>query len=117
MKVVTINVLTDLSRWKQRRTLLVQGLAALSPDLIALQEVQLPQNPAHWLADELGYPYLILSPKLGRSGQHEALAIISRIPVDTTSVLDLGGQERIAQRIRLNIEGSAMYLANSHLFW
>ena len=43
---VTINLLKDLSQWEARRTLLVQELVALKPDLIALQEVALPQNNA-----------------------------------------------------------------------
>jgi endonuclease/exonuclease/phosphatase family metal-dependent hydrolase len=117
LKIVTINILTDLSRWKQRRSLLLEGLAALSPDLIALQEVQLPQNPARWLAEQLGYPHFMLSPKLGYSASREALAIISRIPFEENNFLDLGGQDRIAQRVGLNFGSSTIYIANSHLYW
>jgi len=117
LKIVTINILTDLSRWAQRRPLLLQGLAALSPDLIALQEVQLPQNPAHWLAEQLGYPHFLLSPKLGYSASREALAVISRYPLEEASVLDLGGQDRIAQRVGLTLGEHKIYLANSHLYW
>ena len=117
IKIVTINILNDLSRWEQRRTLLVSGLAALSPDLIALQEVHLPQNPAHWLAEKLGYPHLVVSPKLGRSKNFEALAIISRLPLEGVGILDLEGQDRIAQCVHLNLGDSSFYLANCHLFW
>lgn len=117
LKIVTINILTDLSRWNQRRLLLLQGLAALSPDLIVLQEVKLPQNPARWLADHLGYPHILLSPKMGYSASREALAIISRLPYKDESVLDLGGQDRIAQRVGLNFGNSTIYLVNSHLYW
>lgn len=52
-KVVTINLLKDLSQWEARRTLLIQGLIALGPDLIALQEVALPQNNSQWIAEAL----------------------------------------------------------------
>ena len=38
----TQNVLNDLSRWDERRTLLARGLDALALDLIALQEVTSP---------------------------------------------------------------------------
>ncbi|OGO34325.1 MAG: hypothetical protein A2W35_19420 [Chloroflexi bacterium RBG_16_57_11] len=117
IKIVTINILTDLSRWEQRRMLLLEGLAALSPDLIALQEVHLPQNPARWLAEQLDYPHFVLSPKLGRSESREALAIITRLPLEDASVLDLGGQDRIAQRVFVNLEESTLYLANCHLYW
>lgn len=117
LKIVTINLLTDLSRWKQRRSLLAEGLAALSPDLIALQEVRLPENPARWLAGQLGYEHLVLSPKAGLEGQHEALACISRLPLPGAEVLDLGGQGRIAQRLHLALEGSTVCLVNTHLYW
>jgi endonuclease/exonuclease/phosphatase family metal-dependent hydrolase len=117
LKIVTINLLVDLSRWSQRRLLLAQGLADLAPDLVALQEVQLPHNPAGWLADQLGYSHVYLSPKLGPAAGREALAVISRAPFENTDVLDLGGQGRIAQRLGLNIEGSLIYLVNGHFFW
>ena len=40
IKIVTINILSDLSRWTERRSLLTQGLASIEPDLIAIQELQ-----------------------------------------------------------------------------
>lgn len=117
LRIATINILTDLSRWKQRRSLLVQGLGDLSPDLIALQEVRLPHNPAGWLAEQLNYPHLMLSPKSGKSRRFEALALISRLPFEETAVLNLGGQDRIAQRASLKIGTQTIVVANSHLFW
>jgi endonuclease/exonuclease/phosphatase family metal-dependent hydrolase len=117
LKIVTINILNDLSRWAQRRLLLAQGLADLSPDLIAFQEVQLPHNPAGWLADQLGYSHRMLSPKSGWSAAHEGLALLSRWPLDDTAVLDLGGQDRIAQRASLKVGERPVVVANTHLYW
>ena len=53
--VITINLLVDLSQWGKRRILMVDQLAAINPDLIAVQEVSLKGNSsnAHWLAQEL----------------------------------------------------------------
>jgi mRNA deadenylase 3'-5' endonuclease subunit Ccr4 len=42
--LVTINILVDLSRWNQRRELLLDQLAELDSDLVALQEVSLSGN-------------------------------------------------------------------------
>lgn len=117
LKIVTLNILTDLSRWHERRSLLTQGLADLSPDLIALQEVRLPFNPAGWLADQLGYTHRLISPKSGWSASHEALALISRLPLEETQVLDLGGQDRIAQHASLKIGAHTIAIANCHLYW
>jgi endonuclease/exonuclease/phosphatase family metal-dependent hydrolase len=44
VRVATVNVLNDLSRWGERLPLLVDGLSRASPDLIALQEVTEPQG-------------------------------------------------------------------------
>ncbi len=67
IRVATINILNDLSRWDARRVLLAAGLHALSPDLIALQGVRDPlgTSTAHWLAGELGGYSVPIRPKTG----------------------------------------------------
>ena len=57
VKVVTINILFKMKDWAQRRELLLEGLAAEQPDLIALQEVKLPEDTSAWLAERLSLPY------------------------------------------------------------
>src|SRR5438876_97758 len=76
LRVATINILNDLSRWDGRRTLLARGLDALSPDLIALQEVTDPlgTSTAHWLAGELGGYSVHVCPKTGRGRKREGIA-------------------------------------------
>jgi hypothetical protein len=53
--LVTINILNDLSLWMERGPLLVEQLAELDPDLIAMQEVRLQgeSSNAHWIAEQL----------------------------------------------------------------
>ena len=115
--IVTINILVDLSHWKARRNLLAEGLAALEPDLIALQEVSLPENPANWLAHELGMENCYLSPKTGFEATREGIAILSNHPIKARATLDLEGQQRVAQYVQLDLEGQPLILANSHLYW
>lgn len=124
LKVVTINMLSDLSRWDERRVLMVNQLADLSPDIVALQEVSLPENPAAWIAKQLGQRSsnasryeVYLCPKSGFWGKNEGIAILSRIPADTHECILLGGQGRVAQKIRIIIENEPLYLINVHLFW
>jgi len=116
-KVVTINILYDLSRWAQRREVLAQGLADLAPDVIALQEVKLPENTARWLADRLCYTHIHLSPKAGIEGGREGIALLSRLPIQAKNRLDLGDQHRVAQYIRLDLDGQPVVIANAHFFW
>ena len=126
IKVLTINLLNDLSRWDERKNLIAQGVNDLQPDLIALQEVKLPLNTAQWLADELnvcrddtaGRLYkTYLCPKSGRGKDHEGIAILSRLPVEGEATLDLKGQGRVAHYIRLKIEDKRLIFANTHLYW
>jgi endonuclease/exonuclease/phosphatase family metal-dependent hydrolase len=117
IKLATINILTDLSRWKERRVLLSQGLIASNPDLVALQEVRLPQNPARWLADQLGFKYIYLSPKAGFERNHEAIAILSRLPFESQATLDLRGQNRVAQFVQIRMGDQPVIIANGHFYW
>jgi len=117
LKIVTINILFDLSRWAERRDLLVQGLAQLKPDLVALQEVRLPENTAQWLADQLGYAHVSLCPKTSFERRKEALAILSRLPFQAQGWLDLGGQHRVAQYVQVSHGDLPLVLANTHLYW
>lgn len=117
LKIVTLNLLTDLSRWAQRRELLLQGLSDLTPDLVALQEVKLPDNPAKWLADQLGYSHLFLTPKVGMERNREALSILSRLPFEWMEKLELPGQNRVAQAVQIRLEGCPIVVTNSHLYW
>ena len=115
--IVTINILVDLSHWKARRNLLVEGLSALEPDFIALQEVSIPENPANWLAHELGLDHYYLSPKTGFEASREGIAILSRYPITGQATLDLEGQQRVAQYVHLDMGGQPLVIANTHLYW
>lgn len=117
LKIVTLNLLADLSRWKQRRGLLVQELERLSPDLVALQEVHLPQNTAQWLADQLGYVNVYLTPKMSFEANREAIAILSRLPFTAQDSLPLGRQNRVAQYVQVEDEGQQVRLVNGHFYW
>ena len=125
--IVTINILVDLSFWNKRRQLLVDQLAALNPDLIALQEVSLKESPsnAHWLAQELNalkdddenLYNLYLCPKTGAQKDEEGIAILCRFPVKRHEILDLLTQNRVAQLIEFRIDNQIAILANGHFFW
>jgi endonuclease/exonuclease/phosphatase family metal-dependent hydrolase len=123
IKIVTLNLLRDLSRWEQRRSLLVDGLTEVQADIIALQEVALPQDNAAWLAEQLNRrsskdePYVhYLCPKTGQRPK-EGIAILTRLPVEIHTKLDLGSQNRVAQLIKVVTGEHNLILANLHLFW
>lgn len=116
-KIVTINILSDLKLWEKRRWLLSDGLADLKPDLIALQEVSIPANNTRWLADQIGFQHVHLSPKTGDAGKIEGIAILSRLPLEDQSTLDLKTQNRVAQYAWVRLDGQPVLLANGHFLW
>jgi endonuclease/exonuclease/phosphatase family metal-dependent hydrolase len=119
VRIATINILNDLSRWNERRSLLAEGLAALSLDLIALQEVTNPlaSGTAHWLAETLTDYELLVCPKSGWGSRWEGLAILSRLPVSRHVILDLRSQQRTAQLIEVDAGECHVAFINGHFFW
>ncbi|MDB5352695.1 MAG: Endonuclease/exonuclease/phosphatase [Planctomycetota bacterium] len=119
IRVATVNILNDPSRWEERRALLVRELAARSFDLIALQEVTNPlgASTAHRLADDLGGYSVHVCPKSGWARSREGIAILSRLPVEDHSTLDLGGQGRTAQRVLVRAGRRPVAFANAHFYW
>jgi endonuclease/exonuclease/phosphatase family metal-dependent hydrolase len=120
VRLVTINILNDRrasTRWEERRSLLANGLRQLAPDLIALQEVRLPDRRAYWLAEQLGDYSVSLCPRTGGLAADEGIAILSRLPVEEHATLDLRTQNRVAQLVRVNVAGRTFGLANGHFFW
>lgn len=117
LTVATLNILNDLALWRERAPLIVAGFQAIQPDLIALQEVALPSNNAQWIADHLGGYSVHLCPKTGKKGRREALAILSRLPVDEHVTLPLITQDRVAQRVTVQHNGARCVFANTHLYW
>jgi endonuclease/exonuclease/phosphatase family metal-dependent hydrolase len=117
VRVATVNLLNDLSRWPERRSLLACQLAAGSFDLIGLQEVTNPLgvSTAHWLADELGGYSVHVSPKTGRA--REGIAVLSRLPVEHHDTLDLRSQKRTAQLVQVDVGGRPLVFVNGHYYW
>ncbi len=125
--LVSINILNDLSRWWQRRGLLVEQIAECQPDLIAIQEVSIQRKSsnAHWLAEQLNSRddaaekqyEVYLCPKTGVFEKKEGIAILSRLPVRKQERLDLLTQNRVAQAITFRLEGEPLMLVNGHYYW
>jgi endonuclease/exonuclease/phosphatase family metal-dependent hydrolase len=118
LRIVTINILNDLSQWEARRRLLAPGLAETQPDLLALQEINLPTENAAWLAGQLGMDHLYITPKSGPEGRKEGIAILSRLPIRAGKSLVLPGEQgRVAQCVEVTVGEYTLYFANVHLFW
>ena len=118
VSVATLNLFRDLNRWDERKGLIVDEFKRLQPDLIALQEVALAINNAHWLAEQLGGYSVHVQAKTGKKhSKTEAIAILSRLPIEDTHVLDLVTQNRVALAVRTHIAGEPLLFVSGHFYW
>jgi endonuclease/exonuclease/phosphatase family metal-dependent hydrolase len=117
LNLVTFNLLNKPSRWHDRRFLIAEELAQLQPDLIALQEVALPDNNAQWLANRLGYYSVHVCSKTGPLYGKEGIAILSRLPVEHLQTLDLRTQNRVAQLAHVRVGQQPLLFVNGHFYF
>ncbi|WP_016952083.1 endonuclease/exonuclease/phosphatase family protein [Anabaena sp. PCC 7108] len=120
MKIITINILFKLDHWPQRRELLIAGLKAENPDVIALQEVSLSEDTAAWIAEQLNIPhiYKVIPQEVAESDLPFGLAILSRYPIENTAALNLEHQGRIAQYAQIKLDNhKSIVICNGHYFW
>ncbi len=88
------------------------------PDIVALQEVSLAltgtssPSAAAWLAGICGYPFVEIQPR--PDAGDEALAVLSRTPLERVSVPSL---DPMAMRVRLQLGDARVALTNLHLDW
>ena len=119
---LTINLRHDADRWEQRRPLLIAQIAALRPDLIAMQEVSMRSPQAAQVRqgiEELTGEKYYLSQfnKVGQEGAREGLGFLTRRqPLGFHEALDLGPGGRVAHRILMEVgPGSPVEFYNTHL--
>lgn len=117
LSIATFNIHSRYDRWFDRRALIVEQLATLQPDLIALQELYLPNRQGEWLKHSLnnrlsGHPntpyQLIQAPK-----QHwfyrfwEAVGVLSRLPVVAHDQLALAYRGQVVLRVNVELPAGA----------
>lgn len=86
-----------------------------NPDVLALQEVQMPTDTpsaAAMIAEACGYPYRVELRYPDDSG--EGLAVLSRVPMQR---VDLPGLEDCALRVECSLLGTPWALTTVHLDW
>ena len=117
LSLVSLNLLDDLTFWDEREPLIVRELEYLQPDVIAFQEVRMSINNAHKIAERLGGYEVFLCPKTGERGRRDALALLSRLPVQQHDKFALGHQDRVALRVVVEHQGAIWHIATTHTYW
>jgi endonuclease/exonuclease/phosphatase family metal-dependent hydrolase len=120
-RVATLNLEQDHKRWEARRALVAGQLAALRPDVLALNEVCLPKRTAHWLRDavreQAGIDYhLVQQTRVNGLAALEGEALLTRFPVLETGNLDYRTRDFVALVARLRVGSAPVDVYVTHLY-
>ncbi len=123
VEVVSINIWNRQHPWEERLAMLRKGLAALSPDVVGLQEVL--SNGSHSLADEiaagLGYQVAFGSAKDLPAGHAFGNAVLSRFPILRHEVFPLPDADTSESRSLLiawlDTPRGPLPFCTTHLAW
>ncbi len=121
IRVVTFNMEQDRKRWETRRELIAEQLAALKPDVLALNEVCVPLQTARWVQrvakDRMGIEYaLIQQTKVNSLAATEAEALLTRFAVMETGNLDYQARDMVALVARILVDGAPVDIYVTHLY-
>jgi endonuclease/exonuclease/phosphatase family metal-dependent hydrolase len=120
-RAATLNLEQDHKRWEARRELVAAQLAALRPDVLALNEVCLPKRTAHWLRDaareRAGLDYhLVQQTRVNGLAGMEGEALLTRFPVIETGNLDYRTRDFVALVARLRVGATPVDVYVTHLY-
>ena len=121
IRLATLNLAQHQKRWDQRRALIIDQLAALRPDVFALNEICMPLQTGRWLQHtaraQLGLPFtLVQQSKVNGTSLVDGEALLTRYPVVETANLDYRTLDAVALVARLAVEGHVLDVYVTHLY-
>jgi endonuclease/exonuclease/phosphatase family metal-dependent hydrolase len=123
LRVVTLNIWNLDGPWAERRLEIVAWIDRLNPDVVLLQEVMEHgdgRNQAAWIAEHAAGEWSMAYGGAGEIGVGRfGNAVLSRSPIDATSVLDLPYEPRDddIQRVVVHARTGGHDVFCTHLNW
>jgi len=121
-KVATLNLFNRMGDWEKRAPLVIDQLEALSPDVIAFQEVDLMLDQGMWVARQINLrlkerPHYRIkhAASPGKRASYHGIGTLSRLAFVEHEVLDLMTFERVAQRMVFHCGDRPFAFVNTHL--
>ena len=119
-RVTTLNMEQDHKRWEARRDLIVEEIRALAPGVVALNEVCVPLQTAHWLRKEVsrktGIEYsLVQQTRVNGLADIEGEALLTRYPVREAGNLDYRSRDMVALVARVLVGTQPVDIYVTHL--
>jgi endonuclease/exonuclease/phosphatase family metal-dependent hydrolase len=120
LRIATLNLEQNHKCWQARRELIIQQLEELSPAMLTLNEIHIPEQTGRWLqraaAERLNTRYALLQQsKVGDDSRTEAEGLLTRYPVSETASLDYRSHNCVALVARFEIDGRLLDVYVTHL--
>jgi endonuclease/exonuclease/phosphatase family metal-dependent hydrolase len=110
LHVATLNILNLADRWPERQGLIYADMAALQPDLLALQEVVYVMHQDRLIGAAGEGSYVAVRGWAGRPEYGNSLLVRQPLRAEADARVDLGLQ-RSAHRVRIGLSGGAAVVA------
>ncbi|MEN9783804.1 MAG: hypothetical protein RJA24_1147 [Pseudomonadota bacterium] len=121
LRVAMLNMEQDHKRWEQRRELIISELAAIDPDLFAMNEVCIPLQTARWIQEVMrerhGRDYaLVQQTRVNGLSAVEGEALLTRLPIIETGNLDYRTRDMVALVARIKAGNKAIDVYVTHQY-
>jgi endonuclease/exonuclease/phosphatase family metal-dependent hydrolase len=121
LRIATLNMEQDHKRWGLRCDLIVEQLAAIDPDLFAMNEVCVPRQTARWIQRTMREKYgrnyaLVQQTRTNGLSSVEAEALLTRLPMVETGNLDFRTRDIVALVARVLLGQTPIDVYVTHLF-
>lgn len=120
--VATLNLFNRMGEWEKRAPLVIDQLEALSPDIIAFQEVDLMLDQGMWIARQINHrlndrPHYRIkhAASPGKRVSYHGIGTLARLEFLEHDILDLMTFERVAQRMVFRCGTRPFIFVNTHL--
>lgn len=120
LRIATLNLEQDHKCWEARHELIAAQSVELNPDMLALNEIHIPNQTGRWLqraaAKGLGTKYtLVQQSKVGEDSRTQAEGLLTRYPVIETANLDYRSHDCVALVARFEVEERLFDVYVTHL--
>ena len=121
IRIATLNMEQDHKRWHLRRDLIIGELAAIDPDLFAMNEVCIPLQSARWIQATMRSRYdrhyaLVQQTRVNGLSAVEGEALLTRLPILETGNLDFRTRDIVALVARVLAGTTPIDVYVTHLY-
>jgi endonuclease/exonuclease/phosphatase family metal-dependent hydrolase len=120
LRIATLNMEQDHKRWALRRELIIEELAALDPDVFAMNEVCVPLQTARWIQrvmrERHGRDYALVQQTKVNGSAHDGEALLTKLPIVETGNLDYRTRDMVALVARLRAGRQLVDVYVTHLY-